>query len=333
MKKILVLTFFIAGFFAHQSYSQIDLGAIMKGSSADATYIADGYLKPFMNSVSSGLNQGWYNTAANHKPLGFDLTFSVSGIFYPTSDQFYKIDNNKLTTLKITYPADGTAPTLFGPNNQTTNPVYGYKSGIPATPIAGPPGLDPKGTWGVNAIPLPIANLGIGLPKNTDLKLRFIPQIGSKSTNLSMFGIGVLHDIKQWIPGIKMVPIDLSVLVGYTSFKTSVGFDSAKPDQVGESQFTSTTIQALIGKKFSVVTLYGSVGYNFSNGTYKVKGSYPSGITGVPPLIDPVSIASSVSGARATGGIRLKFAVFTLHADYTLQKYNTLTVGFGIAVR
>jgi len=75
-----------------------DLDNIMKGSKADANYLAEGYLRPFMNSVTSGLNQGWYNTAANHKKLGFDFTVSVSAIYFPTSDQFYKVDNTSSPT-------------------------------------------------------------------------------------------------------------------------------------------------------------------------------------------------------------------------------------------
>jgi len=69
-----------------------------------------------------------------------------------------------------------------------------------------------------------------------------------------MFGIGVVHDIKQHIPGIKMVPFDLSVLVGYTSFKADIGLDDNRPDQKASTTFTTTTVQALIGKKFSVLT-------------------------------------------------------------------------------
>ena len=34
-----------------------------------------------------------------------------------------------------------------------------------------------------------------------------------------------------------------------------------------------------------------------------------------------------------TAGMRLKLAIFTLHADYTVQKYDVLTVGFGFSVR
>ncbi|MFZ6000938.1 MAG: DUF6588 family protein [Bacteroidota bacterium] len=36
---------------------------------------------------------------------------------------------------------------------------------------------------------------------------------------------------------------------------------------------------------------------------------------------------------RASAGLRLKLAVFTFHGDYTLQKYSTITAGFGISVR
>ena len=330
MKKIVVLAICLTTLFSNKSFGQLDqLEQILKGSKADANYLAEGYLRPVLNSVSSGLNQGWYNTAANHKPLGFDLTVSVSVIYYPTTDLFYKVDNTKLTTLKITNPVDGSAPTFVG-NKQT--PTYDYKSG-PSVPFAGPAGIDPKGTFGLGGIPLPIANLGIGLPLNTDLKIRFLPtmRVGS-GTNIGLIGFGVGHDIKQHIPGIKMAPFDLSAFVGYTSFKSDVSFDSARPDQIGKSEFTSTTIQALIGKKFSVVTVYGAVGYNFSSGSFKATGTYPDSNTGIA-LVDPISLTSSVSGPRATGGVRLKFAVFTLHADYTLQTYKTLTVGFGIAVR
>ena len=328
MKKIFVLAVSLTSLISSSSFGQIDLDQILKGTKADANYLAEGYLRPVLNSVSSGLNQGWYNTAANHKTLGFDLTVSVSLIYYPTTDLFYKVDNSKLTNLKIINPADNSAPTFIGP--KTPLPQYDYKSG-PSAPFFGPAGIDVKNSIG--GLPLPIANLGIGLPKSIDLKVRFLPttKIGS-GTNVSLFGLGILHDIKQYIPGIKMVPFDLSVFAGYTKFKTDVAFDPARPDQIGKSEFSSTTIQALIGKKFSVVTLYGSAGYNFSSGSFKATGSYPDSNTGLT-LVDPISLTSSVSGPRVTGGLRLKFAVFTLHADYTLQTYKTLTVGFGIAVR
>jgi hypothetical protein len=38
-------------------------------------------------------------------------------------------------------------------------------------------GLDLKNEIGIQAMPVPIANLGIGLPKGFDLKVRFVPTL------------------------------------------------------------------------------------------------------------------------------------------------------------
>ncbi len=338
MKKLITLIVFVSGLFVSGStLGQSDLENLLKGSQADANYLAQGYLEPALNAIGSGLNQGWYNTAANHKKFGFDLTLSVSSIQFPSEDSFYKVDNAKLQTLNIVSPTNGMAPTFIGPE---TTPTYQYKDPTTGTPIPGsefqgPPGVDIS-KIPLGGLPLPMVNLGIGLPWNTDLKVRWASVSPSGGANVNLIGFAIQHDIKQHIPGIKEVPFDLSALVGYTSFTSEVSFDPTNnPNQKGKADFSATTIQALIGKKFSVLTLYGGVGYNFSSGSFKATGTYD---TGAPPpsaatMTDPINITSSVSGPRMTAGLRLKLAVFTLHGDYTFQRYNTITVGFGISVR
>lgn len=310
-----------------RSYGQSDLDNLIKGSQADANYLAQGYMAPALNAIGSGLNQGWYNTAAVHKVLGFDLTLSGSLIYYPSSDQSYQVDNNKLTTLKLVSPSSGGVPTIFGGSQA---PTYDYKSG-PSAPFQGPAGVSAFSDLG--AFPLPILNLGVGLPLNTDLKLRLLPGYKAGDATLNVFGIGLMHDVKQYIPGLKEVPLDLSAFVGYTSFTAEVPFDPKNnPSQIGKTEFSATTIQGVISKKIAVLTVYGSLGYNFASGSFKATGSYPDPNTGII-MKDPVSLTSSTSGPRFGGGLRLKFAFFTLHGDYTFQTYNTLTVGFGVAVR
>ena len=78
------------------------------------------------------------------------------------------------------------------------------------------------------------------------------------------------------------------------------------------------------------------MGYNIVKSSIGVKGQWDSHDDGD---FDDVRESTAVdmkygsSGPRATDGFRLKLAVLTQHADYTLQKYNALTVGFGINVR
>jgi hypothetical protein len=341
MKRILLPAFaLVALLSAQRTYGQADLDQILKGSQADANYLALGYLTPALNAIGSGLNQGWYNTAANHKKLGFDLTISVSSIQFPSSDLTSYVDNSKMTTLDrvvvtgfgtptaTSTPQSGNVPTFVGAPD---GPYYNYKGAPPSSAFQGPPGVDIK-SLPLGGLPIPMVNLGIGIMWNTDLKIRYGSYSGSGGAKVNLLGFALQHDIKQHIPGLKDLPFDLSALIGYTTFSSEVGFNSANPSQLGKADFSATTIQALIGKKFSVLTLYGGAGYNFSSGSFKATGSYPDTTTGVT-LVDPVNVSSSVSGPRFTGGLRLKLAIFTLHGDYTFQRYNTLTVGFGLTVR
>ena len=102
------------------------------------------------------------------------------------------------------------------------------------------------------------------------------------------------------------------------------------PGQVGIFEVNSTTIQGVISKKVAVVTFYGGLGYNIAKSKLALLGDYDIGGSTVT---DPLDLNFTASGLRATAGIRLKLAVFAFHADYTVQKYKALTVGFGINVR
>lgn len=259
------------------AFSQGDIDDILKGTAADARLLTQGYVSPMLKAFGTGLNQGWYNTAKVHKFPGVDLTITVSQVNVPTSDQFFEVDNSLLSSSikmetahngqSVPVTGKGLMPTLFGPDNTAA----AFRLYAPTTPptaipgnngrVGGPPGI------GLKFLPVPIANLGIGLPKGFDLKFRYVPTIDLSNLSsditgeFNLFGVGVMHDVKQYIPGIKALPFDLSAFVGYTSMKLDVGFDVNNPDQRGIFKSTATTIQALISKKVSVLTVYGGLQY------------------------------------------------------------------------
>lgn len=322
-----------------QSTAQDDFDQLLKGSLADASYLLEGYIAPVMNSLGAGLNQGWYNTAKTHKPLGVDFTITTSLIYIPGSDDFYSVDNTKLQEIRLlSYDGQqvgatesGKVPTIFGPDKTPR-----YQTVDSGNEFDGPPGLDLENTVKIaSALPVPMYHLGIGLPKNFDLKIRFSPTVEFSDFRFNLFGLGLMHDVKQYIPGLKMLPLDLSIFAGYTQMKMEQGLSgtTAGANQKAMAEFKATTVQALISKKISVLTFYGSVGYNFANSSLAMKGTYDLDDDGTAEATDPVSLDFATSGPRATAGMRLKLAVITLHADYTLANYNALTAGFGINIR
>jgi hypothetical protein len=322
---------------ATSSFAQDELNELLNESLKDGKTLISAYVSPFMNSVSSGMNQGWYNTAKTHKIAGIDLTITANAMTIPKSDLFFDVTKLDLDVVELDASSQDfpMAPTVFGPDNQ---PTFSYtdENGIKETYL-GPGGIDLEGNIGLNMVPLPMANLGIGLPKNTDIKLRFTPTIDlGDDSSLKIFGIGIMHDVKQWIPGIKLLPFDLSGFVGFTKFKMETFFDREdNPDQKGLFEMNATTVQGLISKQFSVLTLYGGLGYNIAKSNLAMKGTYDINDDGAIGAneVDPLDLKFSASGFRSTAGFRLKLAVLTIHADYTLQKYKCLTVGLGVSVR
>ncbi len=320
------------------SFAQEDIDQLLNESIDDGRKLISAYTTPFMNSLSLGLNQGWYNTAKAHKIAGVDLTITANAMTIPQSDLFFDATKLGLQVVELdngskNYPL---APTLFGPKDEPTFSYTDSNTGVKET-FVGPGGIDLEGNLGKNWLPVPMANIGFGLPKGTDLKLRFTPTIDlGDNSSLKIFGIGIMHDVKQWIPGIKMLPFDLSGFIGYTKFKMESYFDPVNnPDQHGIFEMNATTIQGVISKKISVLTVYGGLGYNIAKSNLAMKGTYDINDNGQADAneVDPLDLKFAASGFRTTAGFRVKLAVLTLHADYTLQKYKCLTVGIGISVR
>lgn len=335
MKRIFTLLVIIFTVGTFRVYAQDDLDKFLEGSVADGEKLIGAYISPAIKAFSLGMNQGWYNTAKPHKIAGVDLTFTGSLMKVPDAEQLFDAGALGLTNLTVVDPVTGlkssdqTMSTLLGPDRPSTlslNSTLGNTTDDFEAPTGLDLGKDAK--FLKNKMPAAMLQLGFGLPKGTDIKLRLVPKVDlGNDSEYKLFGIGVMHDVKQHIPGLKNLPFDLSALVAYTSMKLDITID---PGQSGLFEVKSTTIQGIISKKLSVVTFYGGLGYNIAKSRLAMLGDYDINGTN---YTNPVDLNFAASGMRLTTGMRLKLAVFTFHADYTVQKYNALTVGFGINVR
>ncbi len=337
---------------------------MLKAGAADGSKLAEAYISPVFKGFGAGLNNGWFNTAKAHKSGGFDLTISLNAAFVPSSDQTFDASKLNFDKLRIVPGTGPIAQTVSGEKNPTNNPEYALYE---TNPVTGTQQevirfASPAGT-GVPYSGAPVAQLGVGIYKNTDLMIRFVPKVkmtvGNDKAELGLLGFGVKHDIKQWIPGMKDLPFDLSAYFGYTSFNYSMGL-SVSPDKDGsgtpyvnrpgntatydnqklEVTTRATTFGAIISKKISILTVYGSLGYGSSNSSLDMTGDYPvttfdaGGARVVDAITDPVSLdIKGANGLKGTAGFRLKMAVITLHADYTFSQYPIASAGIGFAFR
>lgn len=368
-----LIALFLCGV-AFQLNAQADISDIFKAGIADFNKVAEGYLTPAGNSFASGLGSNWYNTAKTHKVLGFDLRIGVDGVQVPASDRMFSLSG--LTNLKPANANITQAPTFAGSGDgvqlnlmqprflsdgHTANPMYDNGAGV-ITSFTTPSGVS-------RYVPTASVQLTLGLPLGNDVMVRFIPAVGMKGVEVSQWGIGIKHNIKQWIPVVKLLPFDASVLVAYTRFNINYAFPvrtQITPDKlVGEGveyiadpetnintyktqgivmNADALTANVIVSKKLAFLTPYIGLGITKTNFDLTMAGNYPT--LGDPVLsegtykiqidnmTDPIDISSSQIMPGATIGLRAKILfVLSVNAQYTMQKYPTASVGFGITFR
>lgn len=332
------------------SYGQgeAELVNFLKGGKDDASKLMNAYLNPVVEGTSYGFNGGWFHTAKAHKSLGFDIGVSLNAVFLSSSKNYFNPADLDLENTMLVDPVTGKAPTIVGPSDATTYQTFLDidGNGVPdqTLSIDGPEGVDFKKNLKVSGVLAPTAQVGIGIYKNTDLKIRWMPEVETGSTRVRLLGFGVLHDIKQHIPGMRTLPFDLSLLAAFTKIQgsTIVEGEFAKPQndqrqQLMDYSMNAWLLQALISKKVAILTFYGGIGYNAIKTSSDLKGSYvivddPTGNNDFI-LKDPVSLSFKNKSLKVTAGVRFKFGPIYLSGDYSIQEYNTLSVGLGVAVR
>lgn len=346
--KLLLLAATLLFLVNQQAKAQDEFDALLEGGAEDAERYLGKFIEPIFKGVGIGLTNGWYNTAKPHKVLGFDITVTGNLAMVPDKDLVFRFANSDFDRIQLqSGEPSADLPTALGP--KTTEEIAievvdenDVPTGVTLS-MEALSGLDLEEEVGHNFVPVPMAHLGVGLPKNTDLKLRWAPSVNPDDFEASIFGFGIMHDIKQWIPGLQESSFHLSGFVGYTKIDASYDlvdseFNNGTNDQVSNYQVRALTIQGLISKDFVAkklfeFTLYGSLGFNNTSSELEMLGTYDLDES-VNVLVDPIDLSFSSSGPRASAGFRMKLLAFlTLHADYTLQQYNTLTAGVGINVR
>lgn len=355
MKRIKIIALFISSCIGFSANAQ-DFGDIFRGGVADANKYLGSYMESTMRSFNYGMGSGWYNTAKPHKLLGFDITFTGSFANVPNSERSFDFNSIGLSNWQL-LSGSSTMPTLVGESTDAriripagvviTDPVTGnsitYNENID---FDAPDGLD-LGTPIIGA-PVPALQLGIGLPKNTDLKIRYLTDFGLLDSDdaggsLSGFGIGIMHDLKQWIPGLKQVPFDFSGFFGYNRFSLKYDINEGSASEsfqgVGEAELkaSSLTVQGVISKKIAFITPYVGLGYNIASSSIKINGDYTYRDLDTNESINisnPVDLEfDGGSTPRLNAGLRIKLLILTIHAEYALQKYQTVTAGLGISIR
>ncbi|MFP4025995.1 MAG: DUF6588 family protein [Thiohalospira sp.] len=376
MKKnssLTIIAFSLVLFLSTPAFAQFSqVGAFMAGSAEDAEKLFEAYISPYANGMGAGLSAGWYNTAKSHKLGGFDVTVTLNTAIIPSADKSFDPatlglgtsddPNYFITDVRF---SGNESPTAAG--KKETGSEVSYYTEIDGNEYELASFNLPKGS-GFGYTPTPMIQLGLGTVKETDLIVRYSPELSFGSGGkVGLWGVGIKHSIKQWIPALKRLPVlEMSVMGGYTSListsdinfmpsfyeDNSTNVDVLPYDESFYSNqqmlldVSNITANLLVSANLPIICIYGGVGISSSTTNLKLAGNYPFPELQGNQLVvdydtaikDPIDISieskdGSVTKPRLNAGFRLKFAVVTLHFDYTYADYSIATAGLGVTLR
>lgn len=316
----LLLSVFV---FSTPTLAQLDeIKAFLEAGPDNATALTKAYLTPLPAGLTNTLNSGWVTKAAPTKKLGFSLQFRVAVAAVPSSGQ--------------TFDANDIGLTGFTVSGTSSNTISGSKGGgqtITSTAPGGASFTIPGGT-GFNYVPAPMLQGNVGLIKGTDVTLRYIPEVSNDDYgDISLFGAGIKHDLTQWIPGGKLLPVDISLFAAYTKIdmNANISFNNGTGQRV-ETTTDTFVFNALVGKTLPFLSAYAGLGVQTGDFDLNMVGDYDLGLAGV--ITDPVSYTQkSDASIHALAGFQFKLGFFRIYAEATASEYVTANVGFGLGIR
>ncbi len=326
MKKsiyVLIMLLFIT---VSNSFGQKEIIDFLNAGVEDANSLGQAYLEPYGEMLGVNLNGGWYNSAKVHKVLGFDVMFSASYTTVPSAGKSF--DANEIGLKNVSPSGDGITPTMAGKPSQEQS--FYFNEDPTQTDILRIKGSD------LNFFVSPMLQAAVGLPFHTEVIGRFMPTVDMMDYGkVSLWGLGVKHSIKDYIPFVKRVPmLQLSVLGAYTNFSSNLGVEFG--DDSGDLEIGANAYSArlLAGLNFPVICFYAGMGYGSTSTNFDVLGSF-SGIPGEGETIveNPISLAYSTDGFDFNVGMRLRLAIFAIYVDYTVGDYSVITAGVGLNFR
>ena len=320
----------------------------------DASLLTENYLSPAMEGLMYSMNGGWATTAKVHKKFGFDLTIGFNAAFVPDESQVFAFIPSDYTFVSLPN-GETELQTIMSENDTETTvdiviPLNDGSGNVKVASFDMPGGITED--LPVNAVPAPTIQVGFGLPFKTDIKARYVPNLGfDDNLDAGLIGFGLQHDLTQYFGPMDKLPLSISILGAFTNMKVTYDIqDEDIDDNVavsnGEAEFkmNTWTVQALASLDFKIITFYGSLGYNNGKTTAKMKGDYTltydleDGNGNVIGTVDesisnPINLDFDANGVRGTIGTRLNLGFFKIFGDYTFQEFNTATVGIAFSFR
>ena len=284
--SFLIIAIIISLMFTATSFGQDSTSLLQQHIESIIGDNVENYMQPFATGLGTAINTGLYHTAKIHGIPGFDI--GVRAIFIPIPDD------------AGTYFAK-----LTGKDSVEVNTVFGPKESLSGFPA----GLD------IGFIPFAVLHLSFGLPRGTEVNLRYLPSFETNDDipKIELLGFGLSHSLNQYFP--LPIPLLPQLSVGYM-------YQTFKVEDLIESTHQAFNIR--LSKSVPMLTVH--VGAQFESSDMDL--TFKTGGIGEDITLE----LTGENEIRYTGGFRFTlFPFIGINADYSVGEYSAINVGLNFS--
>ena len=340
---------FLLVIFLFNSLSQAQFENVFS-SEGDADKFITEYTRPIFEGLLSATGSGWVTSAQALKPFHFELNINAIAAVVPAEYETFYFDETDYDYLRIENGPNILPTMLGGESNTTMKIVIPINSNqYKVTEFDAPAGIKNELDLPVNMVPAPAVQLSMGLPLQSEINIRYLPELNSNDGGyVSLLGLGFKHSISQYFPhkkdenGKKKKRIfNLAAHASYQNIQA--GYIDPGSDKSVKLTLNTINFQGLASFDFKFLSIYSSVTYfkGFSNftvlGTYEytyniedANGNFLG--TSTSTFIDPLNLDFNQNDIGFGVGAKLKLWILSVYADYTLKKFPVARVGIGLTM-
>ncbi len=288
--------------------------------------VADDFASPAAEAATFQSGAGWFTTA---KSLDlWQVKFSLHGnaLFVPEDKRSVSISNDNYQTFYIQDATTATIPTGFGGD---TDVVFegeieflGIREDFSFDAIDG---IDKK------MVLHPFIQASVGLPLETDLSVRFLPETTIDDIRVSTYALGLKHNFNQYFGFSRPTDFQFAALVAYSKFDVLYEYEPIKLESIVELNDIAVDadlwlFQLLSSKTFvnSGWELLGAVGVTNSSFDYTMGGS---GFA-LSPLNNALgTLDNNENEFKGDVGVNYNFMNFTISSALSFGKFYNLNLG------
>lgn len=324
--SIIFLAFFASSFAKVQAQENTDLFI------ADMLTLADNFARPASNGAAYQASAGWFSSAKSLEK--WDFRFSVHGnaLFVPEEKKTFNLSNTDLQLLEIENAQTAQLPTAFGSNTD----VYFSGEVTFFNPISGEMEnrqVRFRGFEGINRdyIPHAFLQLAVGLPYDTELTVRAMPQVTIDDVTASTFGLGLKHSLSQYFID-EPEGFQLAAAIAFSKFNVEYGFEAIQVEDLVLMDMINVDadlwmLEAIGSKRWGVFEAFAAAGIANSNFNYEMGGGGPALVTVNTEL---KKLGDTEAKFKGDLGFNLHFGKFRFSAMGTAGKYFNANLGLHV---